>query len=246
MSMDVCITAVRRPEILRRTLESFDEFLLNQYRKKRAIINVDPVGEDIDPRRVVDVCQEFFEEVVWNCPEEPSFPKAFKWVWTHANAQWLFHLEDDWEMLRPVNLSIIGDLLLKYRDLALLRLPAFHAGLEYMKTWNRFMPWNGEFYEVPSSDRIALGFCGHPQLIKGEFVRAIAPYIDENRNPEKQFHVGPKEIMQEVSRWRYGLYGEPADPPSLPIVRDIGRQWSVQHGWKKKGSKAWFTEWEVA
>jgi len=205
---------------------------------------VDPVGDDIDSRRVVDVCQEFFDEVIYNLPEEASFPKAFKWVWSRATSDFVFHLEDDWEMLRPVYFRELLGLLVSHGNLALLRLPAFYAGLEHMKTWNKFMPWNGEFYEVPPAQRIALGFCGHPSLIKGAFVRATSRFLDDSINPEKQFHHGPKELIQEVSRWRYGLIGEPADPPSKPIVQDIGRKWAVANNWKKAGSKAFFTKWE--
>ena len=244
MPLDVTITATRRPAILRQTLESFDKNLFSQYRKKRAIINVDPVGDDIDPQRVVDVCQEFFEEVTSNCPDEASFPKAFKWVWSQVSADWVFHLEDDWELTREVSFSVLGDLLLKHRDLAMLHLPAFHSSQEHLKAWGHFIPWNGEFYEVPQERRLQLGFCGHPSLIKSAFVRATYPHLSEDKNPEKQFHHHNAKIVTEVSRWRYGWYGEPAAPPAPPIVRDLGRHWAVANGWQKKGQKAFFTEWE--
>ncbi|GAH04753.1 unnamed protein product, partial [marine sediment metagenome] len=136
--LEVTITATRRPELLRQTLESFDKNLLCKIHKKRAIINVDPVGEDIDSRRVVDVCHEFFEEVIWNCPKQAHFPSAFTWVWESVTADWVFNLEDDWELLREVDIEILVRLMVQNSSLAMLRLPQFHACPTYMKTWNRF------------------------------------------------------------------------------------------------------------
>ncbi len=66
-------------------------------------------------------------------------------------------------------------------------------------------------------------------------------YIDTNLNPEKQFHHGPKEIMDEVLRWRYGVYAKPNQPN---VIADLGRKWMVEHRLRKKGNKAWFLEWE--
>lgn len=242
--MDITITATRRPAILRKTLESFEKNLFCQYRKKRAIINVDPVGDEMDSRRVVDVCQEFFEEVISNCPEKANFAAAFKWVWSKATAEWVFNLEDDWELVHEVKISHLGDLLLKHKDLAMLHLPAFHSSQEHLKAWGHFIPWNGEFYEVPYERRLQLGFCGHPSLIKSAFVRGTHAFLDATKNPEKQFHHHNAKVLTEVSRWRYGWYGEPATPPAPPIVRDLGRHWAVANGWRKVGNKAFFTEWE--
>ena len=48
-------------------------------------------------------------------------------------------------------------------------------------------------------------------------------------------------LIKEVLKWRYGVYGGRAQPAS---VRDIGRDWMVENGLRKAGSKAWFTTWE--
>lgn len=240
--IDVTITATRRPTLLHQTLTSFYEPFFKRA-KVRGIINVDPVGEEIDSRRVVDVCHEFFEEVVWNCPKEASFPKAFKWCWSQATGDFVFNLEDDWELKRPFPVDYIVILFKKYQDLVSVRLPAFPAGKESMKCWNRFFPWNGEFYEVPRDHVIGLGFCGHPSFLRGEFVKKVAPMLEEHINPEKQFHHHNQGIVDEVSKWRFGIFGEPNDPPTPPLVEDIGRRWMVENGWRKEGNKAYFTTW---
>ena len=116
--------------------------------------------------------------------------------------------------------------------------------IEYgMKNWKYFYPFNGEFFECPKHLRREVGFCGHPSLIRGEFVQNIAPYLDQEKNPEKQFHHGRPELMQEIDCWRYGVFAEPNQPPA---IRDIGRKWMIQNKFKKAGSKAFFTQWETA
>jgi hypothetical protein len=47
--------------------------------------------------------------------------------------------------------------------------------------------------------------------------------------------------MEEVARWRYGVYAKPNDPPA---ILDIGRKWMVENKLRKRGNKAWFTQWE--
>jgi hypothetical protein len=47
--------------------------------------------------------------------------------------------------------------------------------------------------------------------------------------------------MDEVLRWRYGVYAKPNQPN---VIADLGRKWMVEHRLRKKGNKAWFLEWE--
>jgi hypothetical protein len=248
--IDVTITATHRPELLRRTLDSFFSKLFNysgmhlrRMWEPRAIINVDPAGRGGDPCKIVDIVREYFPNVEARAPKEAGFGAAFKWCWTQTTAPWVFNLEEDWEALVPVDLSKMLEILQKEPKLALLRLPAFRANESDMKNWSHFYPWNGRYFECPHEKRIELGFCGHPSLIKGEFVRRCAPWLDPEKNPEKQFHRGHVLLTNEVSNWRYGVYGF---PQSLPIIRDIGREWMVQNKFCKKGSKAYFTQWEEA
>jgi hypothetical protein len=153
----------------------------------------------------------------------------------------VFHLEDDWELVRKIDLNEMITILNNNPDLLLLRLPQFHSKAHEMKNWNLFFPWNGEFFECPAEIRVSQGFCGHPSLIRGAFVQKTAPYIDITKNPEKQFHHGPQEIINEVAQWRFGVFSQPNMPPA---IHDLGREWAAQTNWRKKGSKAWFLEWE--
>jgi len=240
--IDITMTAVRRPELVRQTLDTFVSKLFSRANEYHLIINVDPVGRDMQSFKIIDLCREYFRNITCRCPEEPSFGSAFKWVWTRTTADFVFHLEDDWELVRPVDLMKMIEIMTNNPDLAILRLPWKPTDTDSAKNWKYFFPWNGEFFECPRELKRTVGFCGHPSLIRGEFIRNTAEYIDETRNPEKQFHHGPREIMEEIDKWRYGVF---AEQNQSPAIRDIGRQWMIKNNYRKAGSKAFFTQWEV-
>lgn len=248
MGIDITITATSRPEILRRTLSSFCKNMFRTHMDlvNNVFINIDPVGTHSQQDTVM-VCKEFFTpgKVVSRLPSTPSFPKAFCWVWSEAlstNSGCVFHLEDDWELLRPIDIRQMFILLHIYPDLALLRLSAFPSGNHIMKLWDKMISWNGTFFEVPPNLRGLLGFCGHPSLIRKEFVQHVLPHLDDTKNPEKQIKGNHPEFGQYILSHRYGVYQL---QDKRATVRDIGRQWMVENGFRKSGSKAWFTEWET-
>ncbi|MBU2052598.1 hypothetical protein KKH13_05315 [Patescibacteria group bacterium] len=238
--LDLLICATRRAEILELTLRSFKSRLFGAH-PLNAMINVDPVGPDADSRSVIRTAKKYFDPSFCRCPNHPGFPAAFKALWMESAAPYVFWLEDDWELLENVNLQDMVNIMENFPDLAVLRLPWKPTGKDFMKNWRYFFPWNGRYFECPANLRREVGFCGHPSLIRGEFVRACAPHIDTTRNPEKQFHHGPGEIMKQIDRWRFGVYGM---PNKGPFIRDIGRSWILNTGWRKAGNKAHFTHWE--
>lgn len=249
ITIDITMTATLRIELFKKTIESFFEYMFDKYiqegNKLNLILNIDPIGPDKTTDKIesyIDKIRKKFDKVLIRVPAEPSFPTAFKWVWENTEADYIFHLEDDWELMRNIDVSRLIGLLKAEGGLALLRLAAFHAGPREMKNWNKFFPYNGDYYECPEEMGTALGFCGHPSLIKKEFIKNTVAFLDEERNPEKQFHSrGNTKIMQEVSKWRYGVYSMPG---YLPLIRDIGRKWMVDNDFKKEGSKAYFVNWE--
>lgn len=238
--MDITITATRRSAVLRKTLESFKMNLLGGL-PCRVIINIDPLGLNEDPYLSIDVCRMYFDDVVYSISPMPNFSAAFKWTWLKVKSDFVLHLEDDWQLVRKVDLNNMLEILKSEPDLALLRLPQFRSESMSMKNWNLYFPYNGKYFECPENLRMQVGFCGHPSIIKKEFIQRTAPHIDTKLNPEKQFHHGPKEILAEVAKWRYGVYAKPNEPNA---IQDLGRKWMVENKLRKKGNKAWFLEWE--
>jgi hypothetical protein len=240
--IDITMTAVRRPEILKRTLHSFFKNCFAPIMDRcRLVINIDPIGDAMPSHELVPIIGGFFKHYYVHLPMTPSFPHAFKWVWQHASAPFVFHLEDDWELLAPVDIIHMIRMLEDFPRLASLRLPFFPSSDREMKNWNLFFPWNGYYFECPKDLRKTAGFAGHPALLRGDFVRECAPLIDVNLNPEKQFHGDNDPLVNEVLRWQYGVYSQPNSPK---ILKDIGALWKAENNFQKAGSKAFFTQWE--
>lgn len=236
--IDVTITATCRPEVLYETLYSFSHNLFRNH-KCRGIVNIDPTGPS-EQQQVKIVVQEFFSEYLVFTPRVPNFSKAFYTTWQATNRPFVFHLEDDWKLMEKVDMNELLSLMLDNPTLASIRLPQFEARNGKMKNWNKMFEWNGRYYKYhDKKDLSCAGFCGHPSLLRGEFVKRAVELFDLKQNPEKQFHSGV--MAQEVLKWDWAVYGKYNSPV---YVQDIGRKWMEANKYQKKGNKAFFTEWE--
>ena len=238
--IEVTITATNRKDVLYRTISSFMENLLFRC-DVETIINIDNVGESGGTDTIAKIVELFMPIKLSRRSLKPNFSEAFAFCWHSVEANWVLHLEDDWELLQRVEIREMIEILNNEKDLALLRLPQFRSTEDKMKNWDKFFPWNGKYFECPNELRKAVGFCGHPSLIKGEFVKKCAPLLDMTINPEKQFHGDNQPLVDEVMKWRYGVFSKPNHPA---YIKDLGREWMLKNDLKKKGDKAWFTEWE--
>jgi hypothetical protein len=235
--IDIAMTATRRPDILRVTIESFIKNVFKTTDGFRLILNVDPIGLDIDSVDVVAAAADYFDDIVYNMPEEADFNTAFRWVLSKADSDLVFHLQDDWCAPRPIDFPRMVRVLEKESTLALLRLSMFPSGARCMLNWGACVfPWNGRYFECPSESRTKqrFGFCGHPSLIKKEFLKKTIPLMDHRHNPENQFHSFYR-VVQEVMKWRYGVFIDPNSPPN---VIDIGRDWMRRNNWQKNCDKS--------
>lgn len=246
MKITVCTTATLRPEILKRTYDSFWDRMLRPGQLQFGLrfdlrINIDPVGHNIEYCKVLDVANQYpWATIKHRSPANPSFPRAFIWTMAGAETPLIINLEEDWQLLQPVDWRVILDSFDEDPTLAVLRLPMFHSGPTSMKTWGHFIPWNGMFYQCPDEMRIEIGFCGHPSIIRSDFIHKTLPHLDARQNPEKQYHYVPA-IMRETLNWKFGIYGI---PNAMPFIKDIGREWMQRNGWVKEGPKAVFTNWK--
>lgn len=211
------------------TLKSFyDNLLWRKDLLTRIIINVDPVGHHEDSMWSVDLCRGFTDDVVFNCPDTPSFGKAFKWVWSQVTADWVLNLEDDWKLMVVVDIKDIFEILEKFQKLALLRFPFDFAGKDTILAWGKVpFEWNGDYFKCV---KMNWAYCGHPSIIKGSWVKGMRPFVKAVLDPEKQFrHTNPL-LIKEVLKYDYGLF---SGPYHGPYIKDIGREWMKKEGWEK-------------
>jgi len=240
--IDVTMTATWRPELVFRTLDSFYKNLFKGIMKHdmRLIVNIDPIGDQVDKsNEVIYIAKEYFKEVLAFCPEDAHFGRAVVRIWKETKTDLVFHLEEDWEMLYENNFYLMMDCF-SNPDLVHLRLSVFRS-TENCKNWRYFYEWNGKFFECPRECRGTVGWCGHPSLNRGSFLRFCAENMDPLTNPEKQIKGRHPKIGPEIEKHVFGSFITPHSPAN---IRDIGREWRTKHGFHKIGNQEWFTNWE--
>ena len=216
----ICCTATLRHDIVARTFESFYRNMFFAA-PPLVVVNIDPVGNQNEtPDDILNTVHLYFDRIVPLMPKTPSFPKAFINVLSKAKTKYTFFLEDDWELVRYVDLAEMVNIMDSSSSLALLRLPRWEATETTARQWNKHLPWNGSFFEVPNNLKQTLGFSGNPSLIRTDFIRAFLSLLDTDRCPEKQLKTPLFSELHQVHR--FGVFQQPEEKEA---VKDIGSAW---------------------
>lgn len=224
--IDITMTATIRPDILQATLKSFFKGLFSENIDKfRLIINIDLIGDErYIPEDVLNICKSYFknDKLIYNISKNPSFPKAVKWVWENSDADYIFHLEDDWLLNKKIDINHMIDILDKYSNLACLRLPKHNisSNKKVMKMFDCIYEYNSDGFYIAEQRGTQFGL--NPNLIKKEFIKKALPLMVDDKNPEKQFRFKNKNLRNLIMLWDYGIYGIPGEKA---IVSDNGRNW---------------------
>jgi len=239
--IDITMTAVIRPKLLAETLDTIIKNVCKGDTSRfTLILNVDPIGVDIKPMKVVKTAQQRFEHVVYNIPNNPSFPKAVKWVWSQVTAPYVFHWEDDVNILHDIDIDDMISILKKYKDLSSLRL--YRAPTPKKKRFSTFgckWSYQPEGFYIASDWRKQFGL--NPILIKSEFVHEAVIRMVDHINPEKQFRVSQKYMNPLIKKWKYGLYTKPGSPRMVDGRK--GQRWKNKMRLDKPRGKT-FVNWE--
>ena len=223
--MDFTTTAVCRPGVLDKTLASFDKNLLDINLKDcRMVINIDPLPRKCDRQEVVIVAEKYFGEVKYNMPKVANFTAAYNWVLSNAETNYIFNLEDDWELRRAIKLRDV----IKYFKTNKQMLQVLLRAYKYHYRTCALSPgvWNKRFYQAVGG-KLRTDLNPEAQL-RGERFGIIMPTRALKAIKSKQFvGVYPQHVKQV-------------------ILRDLGRAWINKTKFRKngKGKKAHFTTWE--
>jgi len=210
IKVDITMTAVLRPKILDGTLKNIVNYVVDDPDRFRLIINIDPVGENVKPKEILKVAEKYFNNVVCNIPKKPSFPKAVKWVWEHSDAPFVFHWEDDVNILRKINIKHMICILNKYEDLSSLRLyKAKIPKKQSFKTFSCYWKYYKEGFYIANDWQRQFGL--NPILVKREFIDEAVTRMVDHVNPEKQFRNTQNYMVPLIKKWKYGLYGKPGE-----------------------------------
>ena len=239
--IDITMTAVLRPSILSETLQTIIKNVCKDQKDRfRLILNIDPVGENVDPVKVVKTAMKNFDDVIYNIAETPSFPHAVKWVWEQASAPYIFHWEDDVNILHPIDIDDMIKIHKKHKDISSLRLyKAVTPNKKRFHTFSCMWNYNKDGFYVASDWRRQFGL--NPILIKSEFVKEAVSRMVTHTNPEKQFRESQKYMRPLIKKWKYALYTKPGAPRMIDGRK--GQKWKNQQGIDKpKGTT--FLKWE--
>lgn len=226
MQIDFTTTAMPRPDIYDRCLHSFEKNLTGLSLKDcNLYINVDPLPYD-NPRDlieinrlrrgVVEVAESYFKEVFPRLPEKGNCADAYKWLWTKADSEVIFNLEDDWVLKKPV---CVDNLLRKFDNDVLYQVV--------------FRAYN---YVYPTC-------CLSPSFLHRRWYKPVAKGMNKTQNPESQIHKNTDRrfnvfvpnkatcnskkipgLKRQIERYVYA-YPKWRMVPSNIIVGDIGRDW---------------------
>jgi hypothetical protein len=172
-----------------------------------------------------EIINEYFNDTIINIPKEPGFTKAVQWCWSKTKEAYVFHLEDDWELLVDINIHNMIKILNSFPDLVSLRLNKINTGQSKHSSKYGFIYW----------PKISL----NPTLLKGDFVRTIASLMDLNLNPEKQLRLSNTDRGRILSQVHHGIYTQDS---IKQVVKDIGRNWMSKSKFTKKIG---FMNWEL-
>lgn len=239
--MDIIATCTLRNRVFLKTFDSFQKNLFRDFKPHRLVANIDPVGEDNNPYLLLSTISEFFgNNLKIKLAEKPNFMEAFLWAWSNGETDYLFQIEDDWVLLRPFDFSGMLKIMDDNPNLAYLRFSSWPTDTDWCKQWNKKYYWNGSFFECPIEIRGIAGFCGHPGILRKEFIHSLLPLLKPFGSPEKQINNRYDPRIKEILRkWTYGVF---AEPNSAAGVKDIGRKWRASTGFHKN-SLYRFTTW---
>jgi len=243
--IDIAITATIRPDLLKRTLDSFYKNCFMDYCYKikndnlHIVINVDPVGDSKNFKQInmIEICKQYSDNITYNIPRKPNFAKAVKWVWSNCTNDFIFHLEDDWELNRNINLMKIITLLNNNNDLAAIKL--------FKKRYPKESPYimfdsdyayDGDELFIAKNSGTQFGL--NPILIKRSFLQEALPLMSDDLNPEKQFRQKNPVMKDFVLKYKYGMFGMPGDDA---LVKDIGTVWRNERNIEKPKGTSFLT-----
>ena len=195
--IDVTIVATQRAELLDRTLKSLIKQMPMLPNIANAIINLDntPIRDFYDSAIYLTVTN-YLPIKIFMVSNQPSFCSAVKRVWCNTTAEYVLHLEDDWEFIRPLDINWCME------EMA-------NGNADYIRFGKRKKILSEE------TKKVAL----LPSLWRGDIVRNLACCMDSRYDPEKQLRYGFNvEIDDNLPR-------HIIDYPNGQCVKDIGREW---------------------
>ncbi len=215
-SIDIAMTAALRPRILYRTLSSIWGYL-KWSGGFRLVVDIAPVGDLRHTQNdVLDVVRRHFPNgyEVRAAKDSPQ-ADALKWTWEKARGPFFLQWEDDWTMVRDIDLSIPLHFMEQNHDTGMVVFDRVEKPIYSTRYKRNFQYLNNGFWRRHSEKSLG----GPPALVKKEFADDVCQIVNGDvcldilsRRPEAE---------GILSRWQIYVYA--VDP--IGIVQDIGKEW---------------------
>ena len=221
--IDIVTTATIRPDILDVTYNSFFKHLFKDSFEYRLIINIDPVGDKrYTQGDVLRVAKKYFKNIVYNFPDQSNFTKAVKWCWSKTESDYVFHLEDDWEILKDVDIYFLIGILRFSKKIGSVRL--LRCGLSSHRPFGVYGIEDSNLVIDKKRNRCSL----NPTLFRGDLVRNSSLVMVDDVNPEYQLFPGFYKNIKAKDKKKINKCVSVFDHVAFrmsDVVCDIGREW---------------------
>jgi hypothetical protein len=210
-------TAMVRSSIIEQTYSSFQRRTGLDFKKFKLRINIDPAPSVSEKKamEVVNIAKRYFGHVDFNLSKSCSFPKAVKWCWSDISTPYLFHLEDDWRLMKDVNLEAMINILEGNNNIHQVCMRAY-------------------------CNQKDLGLL--PNVIRSDTAMKFARFLKDDVNPEIQLKSGEcKDDAGDQVCCPHAAIQYPYQPDNT-VIKDLGRLWMKSTNMVRPGN--FFTAWE--
>lgn len=241
--IDLTLVCGARPDLIRKTLESFSAHVFRNFTVVNVFANIDRFqGGDREVEEVRAVILAHFPQAVIRTPASPSFTDAVKWLWGQVQSDIFMHLEDDW----VANAKISGDMIL----------PHFVDNTAQVSIGNSDKNWDKRHpFHCKNERRRILGlnfgkrllkdepiFTTSPSFLKRDFAHTCSSLMDPGLDPEKQLYNNTNVPLRNFTKTFRNLI---LDHGPAHLIRDIGRDYRSKTKLRKifvNGQSEWVVD----
>jgi hypothetical protein len=240
LNLDITLVSGFRPDLLGKTLASFEKHVFRHFNVANAYVNLDPfMGTPEDGKECETIVKHHFDRPVIRRPEVPSFGAAVKQIWSATGSNYVLHLEDDWLCLADITPDMVIEAFGERTGMLALAHKPQRAAVTIGRRKRKL-----KLFGITIYSRWISKFGTSPAFIRPGLCREYGLLIDPTKDPEKQVYRGAnKKLCARQEDFEYRVL---AGPAGEPIIADIGRDYRNARQVKKVNLQDGASYWTAA